>query len=53
MTVKINYKNKALNNTLRNLILFTDEKFNINGLKKHILNSEYSYISDLINKKKN
>ena len=52
MTVKINYKNKALNNTLRNLILFTDEKFNIIGLKKHIPNSEYSYISDLINKKR-
>ncbi len=52
MTVKINYKNKALNNTLRNLILFTDEKFNIIGLKKHISNSEYSYISDLIQKKK-
>ncbi len=51
MTVKINYKNRALNNSLGNLILFTDEKFNIGGLKKHIPNSEYSYISDLLNKK--
>ena len=51
MTVKINYKNRALNNSSGNLILFTDEKFNINGLKKHIPISEYSYISDLLNKK--
>ena len=51
MSVKINYKNRALNNSLGNLILFTDENFNIKGLKKHIPISEYSYITDLLNKK--
>ena len=31
-----------------NLVLFVDEKFNILTLKKHILASEYSFISDLL-----
>lgn len=48
MTVQINYINKSSKNVLSNLVLFVDEKFNINGLKKHISNSEFSYISDLI-----
>ena len=48
MTLKIDYKNIGSKNIPSNLILFVDEKFNINGLKKHILNSEFSYISDLL-----
>jgi leucyl aminopeptidase len=48
MTVQINYKNGASKNVSSNLILFVDEKFNISGLKKHISNSEFSYISDLL-----
>ena len=48
MTVQINYKNSGSKKNLSNLVLFVDEKFNINGLKKHILNSEFSYISDLL-----
>ena len=48
MTVQINYKNKVLKNTTGNLILFVAEKFNINGLKKYVSNSEYNYISDLL-----
>ena len=51
MNVKINLKNRFLSNSNANLILFADEKFNITGLKKHIPHSEYSYISDLLNKK--
>ena len=51
MNIKVNFKKKDLNKSNANLILFADEKFNINGLKKHISNSEYSYISDLLNKK--
>ena len=41
----------TLNKSNANLILFADEKFNITGLKKHISNSEYSYISDILKKK--
>ncbi len=48
MTVQINYKNSSSKKNSSNLVLFVDEKFNINGLKKHISNSEFSYISDLL-----
>ena len=48
MTVQINYKNSSSKKVSSNLVLFVDEKFNISGLKKHISNSEFSYISDLL-----
>jgi leucyl aminopeptidase len=48
MTVQINYKNSGLKKTSNNLVLFVNENFNINGLKKHISNAEFSYISDLL-----
>ena len=48
MTIKINYLNKLSNKTSTNVVLFTDEKFNMDNLKKHISNSEFSYISDLL-----
>ena len=48
MTIKINYSNKSANKSPANLVLFTDENFNINGLKKYISNAELSYISDLL-----
>ena len=48
MSIKINYLNKFVNRSLTNLILFVDENFNINGLKKNISNIEFSYISDLL-----
>ena len=51
MTVQINYKNSSSKKNSSNLVLFVDEKFNINGLKKHILSSDYNYISDLIKKR--
>ena len=52
MNIKINFKKQVFNKSNGNLILFVDEKFNITGLKKHISNSEYSYISDLLKKKR-
>jgi len=48
MTVQINYKNSGSKKVSSNLVLFVDEKFNIEGLKKHISNDEFSYISDLL-----
>ena len=48
MNIKINFKKQGFNKSNENLILFVDEKFNISSLKKHISNSEYSYISDLL-----
>ena len=51
MNIKVNFKKQVFSKYNANLILFADEKFNITGLKKHISNSEYSYISDIIKKK--
>ena len=51
MTISINYKNNYFKKDSTSLILFVDEKFNISGLKKHISNSEYSYIYDLLKNK--
>jgi leucyl aminopeptidase len=48
MTVQINYKNSNSKKISSNLVLFVDEKFNINGLTKYISNFELSYISDLL-----
>ena len=51
MNIKVIFGKQASTKPNANLILFADEKFNITGLKKHISNSEYSYISDLLIKK--
>ncbi len=48
MTVQINYKGSSSKIKATNLVLFVDEKFNIQGLKKHISKNEFSYISDLL-----
>ena len=48
MSIKINFKNSTQKNRLNNLVLFTDEKFNINPLKNYLSNSEFSYIGDLL-----
>ncbi len=48
MSIKINYKNGVQKNHLANLVLFTDEKFNLSNLKKYISNTEFSYINDLL-----
>ena len=48
MTIQINYKNNEPKKVSSNLVLFVDEKFNINSVKKYISNTEYLYISDLL-----
>ena len=48
MTVQVLYKNTSTKKLFANLVLFTDENFNINGLKKHISSTEFSYIEDLL-----
>jgi leucyl aminopeptidase len=48
MTIQINYKNSSIKKVSSSLILFVDDKFNISGLKKHVSNSEFLYISDLL-----
>ena len=48
MSIKINYSNKKNSKSLSNIVLFADEKFNITSLKKHLPNSDFSYINDLL-----
>ena len=48
MSIKINYSKKTISKSLANLVLFSDEKFSINGLKKSLSSSEFSYINDLL-----
>ena len=49
MSVRINYLKKQTSSIpAGNLILFSDEKFSINSLKKYFSNSEFSYINDLL-----
>ena len=48
MSIKINFSNKNTGKSSVNNVLFADEKFNINGLKKYLSSSEFSYIKDLL-----
>ncbi len=48
MTVKINYKSNSFKRNFSNPVLFVGENFNIDGLKKHILDSEFSYIKEIL-----
>ncbi len=48
MSIQINYKNNGSKKSSNNLILFTDEKFDIVSLKKYISYSEFSYIRELL-----
>jgi len=48
MSIKINYSNKITSKSSVNLVLFTDEKFNISNLKKYISNNEFFYLKDLL-----
>ena len=48
MSIKISYLEKKNSKSAGNLVLFADDKFSINGLKKHLSHSEFSYISDLL-----
>ena len=48
MTVKISYSKKLSGKISTNLVLFTNEKFNLSNLKRYISNLEFSYINDLL-----
>ena len=48
MSIQINYKSNLSKKPSTNLVLFVEENFNINGLKKHIANTEFSYINELL-----
>ena len=47
MTVKIKYFNK-IKKISSNIVLFVNEKFKINDLKKYISSEEFNYINELL-----
>ncbi len=51
MSFSIFYKNNIKKKNYRNIVLFVDENFSILSLKKHILSTDYTYISDLLKTK--
>ena len=48
MSIKINYSKNTINKTSNNMVLFCNDKFNINVLKKDLSESEFFYINDLL-----
>ena len=48
MSIKINYSKKTPNKSLTNLVLFSNDVFNIKSLEKHLSTTEYEYIKDLL-----
>ena len=48
MTIKIKFSKNISNKNNKNIVLFSNDKFNIDGLKKYLSNSEFSYIHDLL-----
>ena len=48
MSIKINFKKSGLKKSTNNLILFVNEEFNINPIRKFFSNFEFSYINDLL-----
>tara|TARA_B100001057_G_scaffold385871_1_gene392699 strand:- start:840 stop:2294 length:1455 start_codon:yes stop_codon:yes gene_type:complete len=48
MSVKINYKNTSFKKNSINIVLFSDERFNLNSIKKYLSKSEFSYVNDLL-----
>ena len=48
MSIIINYSKNTYNKNSSNLVLFSNDKFNLNNLKKYLINSDFSYINDLL-----
>ena len=48
MSIKINYSKKLSGKTPSNLVLFCDEKYRTNELKKYLSNNEFFYVNDLL-----
>ena len=48
MSVTIKYINGKQNKPSSNTVLFCDENYKINNIKKFLNNSEFTYINDLL-----
>ncbi len=48
MSIKINYLKNKVKNFSSNIVLFSNDKFSTNSLKKYLSNAEIIYINDLL-----
>ncbi len=48
MTININYLSSTNEKSSSNIVLFSNEKFNIDNQKKYLSETEFSYIKDLL-----
>ena len=48
MSIQINYLKKPNSGSNFNIVLFTNEKFNIRNLKKNMSDTEFAYVNDLL-----
>ncbi len=48
MPIKITYSNNTKNKNLSNLILFSNEKFEVKYIKKFLSKNDFSYINDIL-----
>ena len=48
MSIKISYSNKKDKNISGSIVLFVNEKFNTNNIKKYIVDSDYNYINEIL-----
>jgi len=48
MSIKISYSSKKNKNISGGIVLFVNEKFNTNNIKKYIADSDYNYINEIL-----
>ena len=48
MSVKISYSNKIKGKINSNVVLFSNDKFDLNNMKKFLSNIEFEYVKDLL-----
>ena len=48
MPIEINYSKNTSRNPSANLVLFSNEKFSTNNLKRYLSESDYDYINDIL-----
>ena len=48
MSIKIKYSKRTSNRSSSNVVVFVNDKFKTNNIKKHLSNAEFLYINDLL-----
>ena len=48
MPIEINHSKNTSRNPSANLVLFSNEKFSTNNLKRYLSESDYDYINDIL-----